>query len=108
MGPDNRATDVTLPAICSPHQLCPPLPRCGGPGAEQGQGVLASGGRWGHGGDGGPNRLSAPSFEGLCTSRQQTVLISVGPKIHAPPKWLKSEVWRKKKEESSSPQNANF
>lgn len=26
MGPDNRATDVTLPAICSPRQPCPPPP----------------------------------------------------------------------------------
>lgn len=27
MGPDNRATDVTLPAICSQHQPCPCPPR---------------------------------------------------------------------------------
>lgn len=25
MGPDNRATDVTLPAICSQHQPWPPV-----------------------------------------------------------------------------------
>lgn len=29
MGPDNRATDVTLPAICSPRQPCPPPPARG-------------------------------------------------------------------------------
>lgn len=38
MGPDNRATDVTLPAICSPRQPCPPPPSTGEPGARQGCG----------------------------------------------------------------------
>lgn len=35
MGPDNRATDVTLPAICSPRQPCPPPPSRGA--GSQGQ-----------------------------------------------------------------------
>lgn len=64
MGPDNRATDVTLPAICSQHQPCPPCPpplrptASPSPGAgSQGQsragggGGLASDGRWRQGND---------------------------------------------------------
>lgn len=66
MGPDNRATDVTLPAICSQHQPCPPctphfapLPPSAlvrgargraGPGAGGGWPVMADGDRemiWG-------------------------------------------------------------
>lgn len=85
MGPDNRATDVTLPAICSPRQPCPPPPS---PGAGS-QGQSRAGGCWPAEaeemtqGIKGLNQLSASPSEDLCTSRWQIILISGGPKIES-------------------------
>lgn len=85
----------------APHASRAPRPQ---PGAQQGWGMLTSGGRGGREatrGIRGLNQLSASPSEDLCTSRQQIVVISGGlTEMGGGDK-------EKGRKESSSPQKAN-